>query len=124
MEIMNDKVALITGAASGIGFAAAKAFAQAGGSVVLADWNEQPIHKAAEQLAAEGYKTLAVVCNVSDDLAVQAMVEKTVSTFGRLDAAFNNAAVQNVLAGAADQTREDFDRVTAINLRGGVFGVV
>lgn len=118
MEIMKDKVALVTGAASGIGFAAVRAFAQAGASVVLADWNEQQVHAAAEQLAAEGYKTLAIVCDVSDDQAVQAMVEKTVSTFGRLDAAFNNAAVQNTLAGAADQTREDFDRVTGINLRG------
>lgn len=118
MEIMKDKVALVTGAAMGIGFATARAFAQAGASVVLADWNEKQVHAAAEQLAAEGHKTLAVVCDVSDDEAVQAMVEKTVSTFGHLDAAFNNAAVQNVLAGAADQTREDFDRVTAINLRG------
>lgn len=118
MEIMKDKVALVTGAAMGIGFAAAKAFAQAGASVVLADWNEQQVHAAAEQLADEGHRTLAVVCDVSDDAAVQAMVEKTVATFGHLDAAFNNAAVQNELAGAADQTREDFDRVTAINLRG------
>jgi NAD(P)-dependent dehydrogenase (short-subunit alcohol dehydrogenase family) len=118
MEIMKDKVVLVTGAAMGIGFAAAKAFVQAGASVVLADWNEELVQTAATQLAAEGYKTLAVVCDVSDDAAVQAMVEKTVATFGSLDAAFNNAAVQNVLAGAADQTREDFDRVTAINLRG------
>lgn len=115
---MNDKVALVTGAAAGIGLATAKAFAQAGASVVLADWDEKAVQAAAGQLAAEGYKTLAVVCDVSDDEAVQAMVAKTVSTFGRLDAAYNNAAVQNVLAGAADQTREDFDRVTAINLRG------
>ncbi|MCK8494780.1 SDR family oxidoreductase [Spirosoma sp. RP8] len=118
MEIMKDKVALVTGAAAGIGLAAARAFAQAGASVVLADWNEKEVYAAAEQLAAEGYTTLAVVCDVSDDRAVQAMVEKTVTTFGRLDAAYNNAAVQNALADAADQTREDFDRVTAINLRG------
>lgn len=117
MEI-KDKVALITGAAMGIGFATAKAFAQAGASVVLADWDEQQVHAAAEQLSAEGYQTLPIVCDVSDDRAVQAMMEKTVAIFGRLDAAFNNAAVQNVLAGAADQTPEDFDRVTSINLRG------
>lgn len=117
MEI-KDKVALITGAAMGIGFATAKAFAQAGASVVLADWDEQQVHAAAEQLSAEGYKALPIVCDVSDDHAVQAMMEKTVAIFGRLDAAFNNAAVQNVLAGAADQTSEDFDRVTSINLRG------
>ena len=115
---MKDKVALVTGAASGLGFATAKAFAEAGASVVLADWDEKTVYSAAEELAAKGHKTLAVLCDVSDDNQVEAMVKKTVSTFGRLDAAYNNAGVQNILAEAADQTREDFDRVMAINLRG------
>ena len=115
---MKDKVALVTGAASGLGFATAKAFAEAGASVVLADWDEKTVDSAAEELAARGHKTLAVLCDVSDDNQVEAMVKKTVSTFGRLDAAYNNAGVQNILAEAADQTREDFDRVMAINLRG------
>jgi NAD(P)-dependent dehydrogenase (short-subunit alcohol dehydrogenase family) len=118
MEIWKDKVALVTGAAQGIGFATAKAFAQAGASVVLADWDEKAVFLAAQQLAGEGYKTLAIVCDVADDAQVEAMVNETVATFGRLDVAFNNAGVQNVLAEAADQTREDFDRVTGINLRG------
>jgi NAD(P)-dependent dehydrogenase (short-subunit alcohol dehydrogenase family) len=115
---MKDKVALVTGAASGIGLATAKAFAEAGASVVLADYNEKAVNAAAEELGSKGYKTLAVVCDVSDDSQVEAMIAKTVSTFGRLDAAYNNAGVQNELKGAADQTREDFDRVTGINLRG------
>lgn len=72
----------------------------------------------AEELARKGFKTLAVVCDVSDDIQVEAMIAKTVSTFGRLDAAYNNAGIQNELKGAADQTREDFDSVTGINLRG------
>lgn len=118
MESWKDKVALVTGAASGIGLATAKAFAQAGASVALADWDEQAVQSVAEQLAAEGYTTLAIACDVSDDQQVEAMIQKTLATFGRLDAAFNNAGVQNELAGAADQTREDFDRVTGINLRG------
>jgi NAD(P)-dependent dehydrogenase (short-subunit alcohol dehydrogenase family) len=118
METMKDKVALVTGAASGLGLATAKAFAEAGASVVLADYNEKAVKAAAEELASKGYKTLAVVCDVSDDTQVEAMVAKTVATFGRLDAAYNNAGVQNELKGAADQTREDFDRVTGINLRG------
>ena len=118
MQIMKDKVALVTGAASGLGLATAKAFAEAGASVVLADYNEKAVNAAAEELAAQGYKTLAVVCDVSDDTQVEAMVAKTVATFGHLDAAYNNAGVQNALADAADQTREDFDRVTGINLRG------
>jgi NAD(P)-dependent dehydrogenase (short-subunit alcohol dehydrogenase family) len=115
---MKDKVALVTGAASGIGLATAKAFAEAGASVVLADYNEKAVNAAAQELGSKGYRTLAVVCDVSDDSQVEAMIAKTVSTFGRLDAAYNNAGVQNELKGAADQTREDFDRVTGINLRG------
>lgn len=118
MKIMDGKVALVTGAASGLGLAAAKAFAEAGASVALADWDEKAVQLAADELAAAGHQTLAIVCDVSDDKQVAAMVDKTVATFGRLDAAYNNAGVQNKLAMAADQTREDFDRVTGINFRG------
>jgi NAD(P)-dependent dehydrogenase (short-subunit alcohol dehydrogenase family) len=113
-----NQVALVTGAASGLGLATAKAFAESGASVVLADWNEKAVRAAAEELAAQGHKTLAVRCDVSDDVQVEAMVTQAVARFGRLDAAYNNAGVQNELAEAADQTREDFDRVMGINLRG------
>ncbi len=113
-----DKVALVTGAASGLGLATAKAFAEAGASVVLADNNQKQAEAAAKELAGKGYKTLAVTCDVSDDAQVEAMVKKTVATFGRLDAAYNNAGIQNVLAETADSPREDYDRVMAVNLRG------
>lgn len=113
-----NKVALVTGAGSGLGLATAKAFAESGAAVVLADWNEKSVRSAAEELTGRGYKSLAVRCDVSDDAQVEAMVAQTVATFGRLDAAYNNAGVQNVLAEAADQTRDDYDRVMGINLRG------
>jgi NAD(P)-dependent dehydrogenase (short-subunit alcohol dehydrogenase family) len=113
-----NKVALVTGAGSGLGLATAKAFAESGAAVVLADWNEKPARAAADELVAQGHKALAVVCDVSEDAQVEAMVHQTVTTFGRLDAAYNNAGVQNVLAETADSTREDYDRVMAINLRG------
>src|SRR4030081_1214298 len=113
-----NKVALVTGAGSGLGLATAKAFAESGASVVLADANEKAVRSAAEELAAHGHKTLAVQCDVADDAQVEAMVDRTVATFGRLDAAYNNAGVQNVVAEAAEATREDFDRVISINLRG------
>jgi NAD(P)-dependent dehydrogenase (short-subunit alcohol dehydrogenase family) len=118
METMKGQVALVTGAASGLGLATARAFAIAGASVVLADWNETEVNAAADKLAAEGYKNLAIKCDVSDDKQVEDMINKTVAVFGRLDAAYNNAGVQNELTGAADQTRDDFDRVTGVNFRG------
>jgi NAD(P)-dependent dehydrogenase (short-subunit alcohol dehydrogenase family) len=112
------KVALVTGAASGLGLATAKAFAASGASVALADWNEEAVREAAEQLTAQGHNAIAIRCDVADDAQVEAMVTRTLAAFGRLDAAYNNAGVQNVLAETADTTREDYDRVMGINLRG------
>ena len=113
-----NKVALVTGAGSGLGLETARAFAESGASVALADANEKAVHSAAEELAAHGHKILAIQCDVADDAQVEAMVERTVATFGRLDAAYNNAGVQNVAAEAAEATREDFDHVISVNLRG------
>jgi len=118
MKIMEGKVALVTGAASGLGFATAKAFAEAGAKVALADWDEQAVNNAADLLKAQGHQTLAIKCDVSNDQEVENMVHKTVSVFGRLDYAYNNAGVQNELAEAADQTMADFEKVNNINYRG------
>jgi NAD(P)-dependent dehydrogenase (short-subunit alcohol dehydrogenase family) len=86
--------------------------------VALADANESAVQSAAQELSAQGHKALAIHCDVADDAQVERMVERTVAAFGRLDAAYNNAGVQNTVAEAADATREDFDRVISINLRG------
>lgn len=114
----NDKVALVTGAGSGIGLETARAFAEAGAAVALADIDENAVRSAAEELVAAGHKAIAIRCDVTDEAEVAAMVEHTVSTFGRLDAAFNNAGLQVPIAETADASGEDFDRAIAINLRG------
>src|SRR6266508_1112651 len=114
----NGKVALVTGAASGMGLATARAFAEAGAAVVLADVNEASVQAAAEELVAAGHRALAVSCDVSDDAQVAAMVDRTVSEFGRLDAAFNNAGVMAKVVPTADSTRDEWERVIGINLRG------
>ncbi len=113
-----NQVALVTGAGSGMGLATAKAFAEAGASVVLADIDEQAVRKAVEELVSAGKMAIAVRCNVAEEADVAAMIEQTVSTFGRLDAAYNNAGVQSPAVETADASGEEFERVNAINLRG------
>ncbi len=112
-----NKVALVTGAASGMGLVTAEAFAAAGAAVALVDLNEAEVRKVAERLIAAGHKVIAITCDVTDEVQVKRMVEQTVSAFGRLDAAFNNAGVQSLAVETADSTSEEFDRVNAINLR-------
>lgn len=112
------KVALVTGAAAGMGLAAAQAFAEAGAAVVLADAREQSVTQEAQKLIGAGHKVIAVRCDVSDDSQVEQMVKRAVSEFGRLDAAFNNAGVMARIVPTADSTREEWDRVININLRG------
>ena len=112
------KVALVTGAASGMGLAAAIAFAEAGASAVLADVRDYLVKTEAQKLLAAGHSAIAIHCDVSDDAQVEHMVAQTVSEFGRLDAAFNNAGVMARIAPTADSTREEWDRVININLRG------
>lgn len=114
----SGKVALVTGAASGMGLATAQAFAEAGAAVVLADVREDLVKAEARKLVAAGHKAIAVGCDVGDDTQVAAMIDRTVAEFGRLDAAFNNAGVMARIAPTADSTREDWDRVIGVNLRG------
>jgi NAD(P)-dependent dehydrogenase (short-subunit alcohol dehydrogenase family) len=113
-----DKVALVTGAGSGMGLATARAFAEAGAAVVLADVDKDAVQAVAGELTSAGRQAIAVTCDVTDESQTAAMVERAVTTFGRLDMAFNNAGVQAPPSDAADETAENFDHVNAVNLRG------
>ena len=112
------QVALVTGASSGMGLATARAFAEAGAAVVLADINQAALTAVTDDLTAAGHQVIGVPCDVADEDQVAALVATTVETFGRLDMAFNNAGIQLPICDAADEPATAFDRVTAINLRG------
>ena len=112
------KAALVTGAGKGMGLATAKAFAKAGAAVMLADINEDSAFKAADELSKAGHKAIGMRCDVADEAQVKAVVEKTVASFGRLDAAYNNAGIQSLVTNTADLTSEEWDRVFSVNLRG------
>ncbi|MFI0990551.1 SDR family NAD(P)-dependent oxidoreductase [Streptomyces exfoliatus] len=112
------QVAFVTGASSGMGLAAARAFAEAGAAVALADIDEDAVNTAVKDLTDAGHKAFALVCDVSDEDQVAAAVDRTVETFGRLDMAYNNAGIMPPPTDAADESAEQFDRVQNINLRG------
>src|SRR5437762_7311858 len=113
------KVAFVTGAASGIGRAAALAFAHEGASVVVADVSEQGNQETARMIEEQGGRARAVRCDVTRAADVKAALDKTVEAFGRLDFAFNNAGVEpRKSVPTADYEEEEWDRIVDTNLRG------
>jgi NAD(P)-dependent dehydrogenase (short-subunit alcohol dehydrogenase family) len=101
-----------------MGLAAAKAFSESGAFVVLADVRKEAVESAAHEITKAGRTAIAILCDVSDDTQVESLVKRTVAEFGGLDAAFNNAGVMAKVAPTAESTRDEWDRVIGINLRG------
>jgi NAD(P)-dependent dehydrogenase (short-subunit alcohol dehydrogenase family) len=112
------KVAFVSGAASGIGRAAAVDFARKGACVVVADVVEQGNLETARMVEEAGARALAVRCDVSRAEDVKAALDRVVEAFGRLDCAFNNAGVEQPITPVADLTQEQWDRIINIDLRG------
>lgn len=112
------KIALVTGAASGMGLATATAFAASGAAVLLADANADKVDDAAHGIIAAGGKAIGLACDVTEEVQVKEMVARAVADLGGLDFAYNNAGVQSEAKETADLESAEFDRVTGINLRG------
>ncbi len=117
MKLAN-KVALITGAGSGMGLAAAILFAGEGAAVVAVDIDEATASETASRIVAHGGRALGLRADVSKADDVKEMFRRTIEQFGRLDVLYNNAAIIEETTELGDLSDDDFDRVIAINLRG------
>jgi NAD(P)-dependent dehydrogenase (short-subunit alcohol dehydrogenase family) len=112
------QVALVTGAASGMGRATARALAAAGAPLVLVDRDEAKLNDTAREIKAGGGRVITLVGNVSDEALAKAAVERAVAEFGSLDLAYNNAGILGPMCPLTEETGEGYDAVNAVNLRG------
>ena len=115
---MKDKVALVTGASSGIGRATAAAFAAKGAKVVLAARRQEELDSLVAEIESGGGKATAIKTDVSKAQDVERMVAHAIDTYGRLDYAVNNAGIEGAIANIVDLAEDDWDSVLDINLKG------
>ena len=114
---IRDRVALVSGGSRGIGLAIAKALAEHGAHVVVSSSNEQNVQAAAKQLGDDGLAVTPRACDIGDCDAIEQLVERIVSEFGRIDILFNVAAV-NKRGPVEGYTEDDYDRIMRVNLKG------
>jgi 3-oxoacyl-[acyl-carrier protein] reductase len=119
---LKGRIAIVTGAARGIGFAAAEKLAEKGASVVFGDINEPLVQEAAGRLKAKGYEALAVRMDVGRNDSIREAIAAAVKTFGGIDIVVNNAGILSALS-IEEMTREEWDKVLNVNL-GGTFFVI
>ena len=117
-RFFEDKVALVTGAASGIGRATALAFARNGANVVVSDIDPKGARETVRLITGDGGEAICVRADVSLWSDVEDMVETTIDAFGRLDYAFNNAGIGGEIAPTAEYTEAGWDSLIDVNLKG------
>jgi NAD(P)-dependent dehydrogenase (short-subunit alcohol dehydrogenase family) len=115
---LDNKIALVTGAGSGIGRATALVFAREGAKVAVSDIVVEGGQETVQQIEAAGGEAIFVKADVSQAADVEALIAQTVETYGRLDCAFNNAGIEGGVKPTIDCTEEEFDRTIAVNLTG------
>lgn len=114
---LKDAVAIVTGAAKGIGWGIATVFSREGAKVVVVDWDEEAGKKTAADINAAGGDAIFVKCDVSNEEQVKAMIQATLDKYGRIDVLVNNAAI-GVYKTITDATSEDWDHCLSVNLKG------
>jgi len=117
-QLLSGQVALVTGAANGIGRATAQAFAQQGVKVVVSDVDAKGGEATVELIRAAGGDATFIRCDVTRDAEVKALVEGTVAAYGRLDYAFNNAGIEIEKGKLADGEESEFDAIMGVNVKG------
>jgi NAD(P)-dependent dehydrogenase (short-subunit alcohol dehydrogenase family) len=117
-RLLAGKAAIVTGASRGVGAATARAFAAAGAAVVLAGRTESEIDDVAAEITWAGGQAMAVATDVTDPVAVQRLVQRTLDAYGRLDVAFNDAGQGHMPTPLAELALEDFDRALTVNATG------
>ena len=123
MKTFSNKVALVTGATSGIGRATALAFAREGAQVVVSGRREKEGNETVALIKKAGGEAMLVKTDVTSEAEVAALVAKTLSTYGRLDAAFNNAGVEGKTGSIHEQTVENYHDIMNANVLGVVLAV-
>lgn len=116
--LLRDKVALVTGGGSGIGRAAAQAFAREGAAVAVADANVRGGNQTVRLIEVAGGRALFIRADVTNPFSAERMVEATVDGLGGLDCAFNNAGIADRSRSLLDSSQDNWDRVMAVNLEG------
>ncbi|HLW70397.1 MAG TPA: SDR family oxidoreductase [Candidatus Binataceae bacterium] len=116
--LLDDKVAFVTGGGSGIGRATALRLAREGAKIMIADYVPESAEKTVKLIKDAGGNASCVAADVAIAQQVEAAVDKTVETYGRLDCAFNNAGIEGTIAETTAYPEESFDRTIAINLKG------
>jgi NAD(P)-dependent dehydrogenase (short-subunit alcohol dehydrogenase family) len=116
--LLENKVGLVTGGASGIGRATALLMAREGAQVIVSDINEEAGEETAAQIRAAGGDARVIACNVAKNDQVVRLIEGTLQTYGRLDCAFNNAGVGGTMSPIDEKTEDEWDLVLGVNLKG------
>lgn len=118
---LQDKVVVVTGAASGMGLAMAHLFAEQGAKLVAADWNGERLAQVVADLQGQAAQVVSAQGNIADQPTAEGLIDLAVQEFGRLDVLVNNAGVMDYMAGVGEVTDEVWERVMGINLKGPMY---